>query len=33
MKLGFYLFSEYINVFMQQCGDGTLYFGGYDIHL
>ncbi len=31
MKLGFYLFSEYINMFMSSIIMATLYFGGYDI--
>ena len=31
MKLGFYLFSEYINVFISSAVMATLYFGGYDI--
>ncbi len=31
MKLGFYLFSEYINMFMSSVVMATLYFGGYDI--
>src|ERR1700750_3403279 len=31
MKLGFYLFSEYINVFISSAVMSTLYFGGYDI--
>jgi NADH-quinone oxidoreductase subunit H len=31
MKLGFYLFSEYINMFMSSIIMSTLYFGGYDI--
>ncbi|MHA4809575.1 NADH-quinone oxidoreductase subunit NuoH [Flavitalea flava] len=31
MKLGFYLFAEYINVFISSAVMSTLYFGGYDI--
>lgn len=31
MKLGFYLFSEYINMFVSSVIMATLYFGGYDI--
>jgi NADH-quinone oxidoreductase subunit H len=31
MKLGFYLFSEYINVFISSAVMATLFFGGYDI--
>ncbi|KYP16149.1 NADH-quinone oxidoreductase subunit NuoH [Flavihumibacter sp. CACIAM 22H1] len=31
MKLGFYLFAEYINMFMSSVLMATLYFGGYDI--
>src|ERR1700753_652795 len=31
MKLGFYLFSEYINVFISSAVMATLYWGGYDI--
>jgi NADH-quinone oxidoreductase subunit H len=31
MKLGFYLFSEYINMFISSIIMSTLYFGGYDI--
>lgn len=31
MKLGFYLFAEYINVFISSVVLSTLYFGGYDI--
>lgn len=31
MKLGFYLFAEYINMFMSSVVMATLYFGGYDI--
>lgn len=29
MKLGFYLFAEYINVFISSAVIATLYFGGY----
>ncbi len=31
MKLGFYLFSEYINMFISSAVMATLYFGGYDM--
>ena len=31
MKLGFYLFAEYINMFVSAAVMATLYFGGYDI--
>ena len=30
MKLGFYLFSEYINMFISSAMISTLYFGGFD---
>ena len=30
MKLGFYLFSEYINMFVSSVIMATLFFGGYD---
>ncbi|MBS1512754.1 MAG: NADH-quinone oxidoreductase subunit NuoH [Bacteroidetes bacterium] len=30
MKLGFYLFSEYINMFISSVVMSTLFFGGYD---
>lgn len=30
MKLGFYLFSEYINMFISSAIIATLYFGGYN---
>ena len=30
MKLGFYLFAEYINMFVAGCVISTLYFGGYN---
>ena len=30
MKLGFYLFAEYINMFISSAIIATLYFGGYD---
>jgi NADH-quinone oxidoreductase subunit H len=29
MKLGFYLFAEYINMFVASAVMSTLYFGGY----
>src|SRR4029079_17652218 len=31
MKLGFYLFAEYINMFISSVIMATIYFGGYDI--
>ncbi|HEY8388939.1 MAG TPA: NADH-quinone oxidoreductase subunit NuoH [Parasegetibacter sp.] len=31
MKLGFYLFAEYINMFISSAIIATLYFGGYDM--
>jgi NADH-quinone oxidoreductase subunit H len=31
MKLGFYLFAEYINMFISSAVMATVYFGGYDI--
>ncbi|MDQ2718500.1 MAG: NADH-quinone oxidoreductase subunit NuoH [Bacteroidota bacterium] len=31
MKLGFYLFSEYVNMFLSSAVMVTLFFGGYDI--
>lgn len=31
MKLGFYLFAEYINMIMSSALMATMYFGGYDI--
>src|ERR1700757_3322104 len=31
MKLGFYLFSEYINMFISSAVIATLYFGGYNM--
>lgn len=31
MKLGFYLFAEYINMFLSSAVMASLYFGGYDI--
>jgi NADH-quinone oxidoreductase subunit H len=31
MKLGFYLFSEYINMFISSAVMSCLFFGGYDI--
>jgi NADH-quinone oxidoreductase subunit H len=33
MKLGFYLFAEYINMFISGVVMATLFFGGYDIPL
>jgi NADH-quinone oxidoreductase subunit H len=30
MKLGFYLFAEYINMFISGAVMATLFFGGYD---
>jgi NADH-quinone oxidoreductase subunit H len=30
MKLGFYLFAEYINLFVSSAIISTLYFGGYN---
>ena len=30
MKLGFYLFAEYINLFISSCILVTLFFGGYN---
>ena len=30
MKLGFYLFSEYVNMFISSAVISTLYFGGYN---
>jgi NADH-quinone oxidoreductase subunit H len=30
MKLGFYLFAEYINMFVSSCIMASLYFGGYN---
>jgi NADH-quinone oxidoreductase subunit H len=30
MKLGFYLFAEYINMFTSSAVMSTLYFGGYN---
>ena len=30
MKLGFYLFAEYINLFVSSAVISTLYFGGYN---
>src|SRR5450432_1295481 len=32
MKMGFYLFSEYINMFVSSAVMATLYFGGYNYH-
>lgn len=31
MKLGFYLFAEYINIFISSAMIASLYFGGYNI--
>ena len=31
MKLGFYLFAEYINMFVSSVIMATLFFGGYDV--
>jgi NADH-quinone oxidoreductase subunit H len=31
MKLGFYLFAEYINMFISSAMISSLYFGGYDV--
>lgn len=31
MKLGFYLFAEYVNMFISSAIMATLYFGGYDM--
>ena len=31
MKLGFFLFAEYVNMFISSVVLATLYFGGYDI--
>jgi NADH-quinone oxidoreductase subunit H len=31
MKLGFYLFAEYINIFISSAVMASLYFGGYNI--
>ena len=31
MKLGFYLFAEYINMFISGVIMATLFFGGYDM--
>jgi NADH-quinone oxidoreductase subunit H len=31
MKLGFYLFAEYINMFISSAVVTCLFFGGYDI--
>lgn len=31
MKLGFYLFAEYINMFVSSAVIASLYFGGYDL--
>ena len=31
MKLGLYLFAEYVNMFISSAVMATLFFGGYDI--
>ncbi|MBS1599026.1 MAG: NADH-quinone oxidoreductase subunit NuoH [Bacteroidetes bacterium] len=31
MKLGFYLFAEYVNMFISSAVMATIFFGGYDI--
>ena len=31
MKLGLYLFAEYVNMFISSAVVSTLFFGGYDI--
>jgi NADH-quinone oxidoreductase subunit H len=31
MKLGFYLFAEYVNMFVSSAVIVTLFFGGYDL--
>jgi NADH-quinone oxidoreductase subunit H len=31
MKLGFYLFAEYVNMIMSSAIMASLFFGGYDI--
>src|SRR5262249_10081552 len=31
MKFGFYLFAEYVNMFISSVMMSTLFFGGYDI--
>jgi NADH-quinone oxidoreductase subunit H len=31
MKLGFYLFAEYVNMFIASTVMATLFFGGYDM--
>jgi NADH-quinone oxidoreductase subunit H len=31
MKLGFYLFAEYVNMFISSAIISTLYFGGYNM--
>ena len=33
MKLGFYLFAEYVNMFISSAVISTLYFGGYNMPL
>ena len=31
MKLGFYLFAEYVNMFISSAVMATVFWGGYDI--
>ncbi len=31
MKMGFYLFAEYVNMFISSAVMATMYFGGYDL--
>ncbi|MEJ0079744.1 MAG: complex I subunit 1 family protein [Puia sp.] len=31
MKLGFYLFAEYVNMFISSAVMATIFWGGYDI--
>lgn len=31
MKMGFYLFAEYVNMFISSAIMATMYFGGYDV--
>ena len=33
MKLGFYLFAEYVNMIMSSAIMASMYFGGYDFYL
>ena len=33
MKLGFYLFAEYVNMFISSAVMATIFWGGYDIPL